>query len=148
MKFGEKSCKRWARILGAVLVMVVAVGCGDVDDTDDDESETTAQVESEGGHFQASFTHDPASPQTGDAELHFDLFDAGGEVVADAAISVEPWMPAHGHGSPETPSVMEMSAGNYHVTNIVYSMPGTWDLRIDVDTGEVSDRFVVTYEVQ
>lgn len=148
MKFGEKSCKRWAQILGAVLVMVVAVGCGDVDDTDDDDNEATSQVESEDGHFQTSFTHEPTTPQTGDAELQFELFDTAGDVVADASISVEPWMPAHGHGSPETPEVMEMSAGHYHVTNIVYSMPGTWELRIDVDTGEVSDRFVVTYEVQ
>ncbi|MFP4598508.1 MAG: FixH family protein [Persicimonas sp.] len=151
MKFGEKSCKRWAWVLGAVLVMFVTVNCGDVDDADDADdadNEATEQVESEDGHFQASFTHEPAPPQTGDAELHFELFDADEEAVADATITVEPWMPGHGHGSPETPSVTETSAGNYHVTNIVYSMPGTWDLRIDVDTDEVSDRFVVTYEVE
>ena len=135
-----------ALVVGAVLVLAIGAGCGDADDSEPEAND--GQVESALGEFQGVFAHDPVSPQTGEATLDMELTDASGAAVAGADISVEPWMPAHGHGSPETPQVSETEAGRYQVTNIVYSMPGEWELRIDVDAGGTTDRFVLTYDVQ
>lgn len=64
--------------------------------------------------------------------------------VAGAAIKVSPWMPEMDHGVGEVPEISERGGGLYTVNNLMFSMTGTWELRIDITSGKVSDSIVIT----
>lgn len=127
-------------------VALVVAGCGDVDDSEGDHQD--GPVVSEQGLYHAHVTADPSTPETGENTLMMHVMTPEGQGVEGLRLSVEPWMPAHGHGSPEVPEVEENGDGMYTVTNLVYSMPGRWEVRIDIDDGEVSDSIVLKYSVQ
>lgn len=112
----------------------------------DPESEDPAVVTSQNAMFAGRFTFTPDPPTTGENQLEMAL-ERDGAALVGAHVHVEPWMPAHGHGSPVAPSVEEVGVGRYLARDVVISMPGTWEFRIDVSTGELSDRFVLSTEI-
>ena len=59
--------------------------------------------------------------------------------VAGATISVAPWMPSMGHGVMEKPVVNEKGGGLYNLSNVVFSMTGDWELRVDITSGTTTD---------
>jgi len=71
-----------------------------------------------------------------------------GQAATGCTIDVLPWMPAHGHGATATPLFEEEVGGIYLVSNINYTMPGHWELRVDAHCQGVTDHLVVSYEVQ
>ena len=123
-------------------VAVVAFLGGCAAETQESAVVWGSPLSSEAGLYESTFTPEPAEPRTGKNVVHMMLKDEQG-----ATVEVEPWMPAHGHGSPETPQVMEHDAGHYHVSNIVYSMPGEWRLTFDVDGSAGQDSFVLVFDV-
>lgn len=74
------------------------------------------------------------------------LSDRAGAVTAET-IAVDPQMPSMGHGSSVTPRVTAQSAGLYRVEDVVFTMPGTWDVhvRITVEGRESARTF--RYEI-
>lgn len=48
-------------------------------------------------------------------------------------VNIELWMPGMGHGSLPT-SVTAVSTGEFLVENIVFTMPGEWEIRIQILT--------------
>lgn len=104
---------------------------------------------SEEALFEAEFRADPDPPVSGQNKVTMELKNADdGSPVTGAEVEVEPWMPGHGHGSPEVPEVSEEGGGKYLITNILYNMPGDWELRIDITADEGTDRFVLKYDVK
>jgi hypothetical protein len=82
---------------------------------------------------------DPAPP----ARFYntFIVRSPGGPITA-----VTPFMPAHGHGT-QTPVVIT-ATGNpdeYELDPVDLWMPGLWEVRIDVDYGDASDRIVFRF---
>jgi len=59
--------------------------------------------------------------------------------VAGARITVEPWMPSMGHGVMERPVVSEKGGGLYNVSNVIFSMTGDWELRIEISSESTTD---------
>jgi hypothetical protein len=59
--------------------------------------------------------------------------------VAGARITVEPWMPSMGHGVMERPVVNEKGGGLYNVSNVIFSMTGDWELRIEITSESTTD---------
>ena len=60
--------------------------------------------------------------------------------------AVTPFMPAHGHGT-QTPVVIT-ATGNpdeWQLDPVDLWMPGLWEVRIDVDTGDASERIVFRF---
>lgn len=57
------------------------------------------------------------------------------------------WMPSMGHGAPSDPILIEKDDGNYRIEEVYFSMPGTWELTVNVtsDRGDGSQTFV--YEI-
>ncbi len=49
-------------------------------------------------------------------------------------------MPVHGHGS-ATPTVSR-EGGGYRVADVVFNMPGLWQVRLAIDVAGTPDRFV------
>ena len=55
----------------------------------------------------------------------------GGD-VAQADLTVTPWMPSMGHGVMQKPVITERGGGLYSVDNVVLSMTGQWQLQVKV----------------
>jgi hypothetical protein len=126
-----------------VLLVMFVSGCG----SDPDEPSKVKSASSEHGHFRGTFVPHPARPIVGSNRLDATLTTAVAEPLLAASVTVQPWMPAHGHGSAGVPQIAEHEQGHYQIENIVYEMPGQWELRIDVVTSEIGDRFVLSYDV-
>lgn len=150
-------------LLALLVVGMVGASCVSGDDDDDDDSAADddatdddsgdddvsgGAVDSDNGLFSGNFTPDPDPPVAGDNELAIELFDAEGTPLAGATVEATPFMPSMGHGSDEDPVVEELGDGAYLATNIVYTMPGPWDLTIVVTTADAEDMFVLAYDVE
>ena len=79
--------------------------------------------------------------------MRLDLTDAaGGGPVDGLTVSVQPWMPAHGHGTSIVPSVMPMGSGAYEIDDVYLYMAGTWQVRIAF-SGTESDTAVPSFDI-
>jgi hypothetical protein len=68
----------------------------------------------------------------------------GGD-VAQADVTVIPWMPSMGHGVMEKPKITERGGGLYSVENVVLSMTGHWQLRVAVNKDGAEDSAVFEF---
>jgi len=73
------------------------------------------QVSAEGGHYAQG------------KNTLLVVFDPSKTVLDDASA----FMPVHGHGTPEPPVVSQVDQ-EYHVSNLILSMPGLWDVTLNV----------------
>jgi hypothetical protein len=105
--------------------------------------EVAAEVDA-GGTLTLSFIDgEPMPPIVGNNSWSFRL-ELDGEPLTDAssAITVTPFMPDHGHGTPTAVNVEEEDAGTYRFEPVHTRMAGYWEMRIDVETDEVSAALV------
>ena len=71
------------------------------------------------------------------------LSSTDGAPVRNARIAVDGGMPQHGHGLPTRPQVTrEVAAGTYLMEGMKFSMTGWWDMRLSIQSGDVSDTAV------
>ncbi|MEZ4225547.1 MAG: FixH family protein [Polyangiaceae bacterium] len=105
-------------------------------------------VVSASGRYELSAAFSPDPPQVGANTWTLDLRTRAGVPVVDAALTAEPWMPVHGHGVPVVPKVVAEGEGSYRVENLRFTMPGTWEVRVELSTDEDKDQLVVRSDVQ
>lgn len=73
-------------------------------------------------------------PVRGACSFTLDASDPpSGAPLDGLVLSVEPWMPAMGHGTGMEPLVSALGEGSYVIDEVMLFMPGTWELRIDVE---------------
>ncbi len=133
-----------SRAAAAMLILVASPGCGG-----GAAPAADAQiVESESGAYVARFVPDPSPPTTGSNALAVSIERATGGAVENATLVVSPWMPAMGHGTPITPVVTNTSGGNYRVTRLDYTMPGRWEVRIELADGTAKDHLALELDVE
>lgn len=82
---------------------------------------------------------DPAPPGVGFNVFNLSVRDDAGNTLSTAQLTVTPYMPQHHHGSPSVPEVEQLENGTYRVTRIEFTMPGYWELTIDVSSAGVDD---------
>jgi hypothetical protein len=70
---------------------------------------------------------------------------ATGGDVAQAELTVTPWMPSMGHGVMENPVITERGGGLYSVDNVIFSMVGHWQLQVKVSKGDKEDSAVFDF---
>jgi len=70
---------------------------------------------------------------------------ATGGDVAQADLTVTPWMPSMGHGVLQKPVVTERGGGLYSVDNVVLSMTGHWQLQVKVAKDDKTDTAVFDF---
>jgi hypothetical protein len=70
---------------------------------------------------------------------------ATGGDVAQAELTVTPWMPSMGHGVMEKPVIIERGGGLYTVDNLVFSMTGHWQLQVKVAKDDKVDTAVFDF---
>lgn len=83
---------------------------------------------------------DPAPPIKGTNHWTVKVVDGAGNPVSNAALTVSPFMPDHGHPSNVKPTVTPGADGTYDITNVYFFMPGVWRVTI-ADGSESVDFF-------
>lgn len=73
------------------------------------------------------------------------IHHATGGDVAQAELTVTPWMPSMGHGVMQKPFVTERGGGLYSVENVVLSMTGHWQLQVAVAKDDKNDTAVFDF---
>lgn len=63
------------------------------------------------------------------------------------SVEVTPWMPAMGHGASTDPTIVETGPGSFRVDEVMFSMPGTWELRVKVASDVGSGTSTFRYEI-
>ncbi len=86
-------------------------------------------VASTSGRFRIQVWWSPAQPTVGYDATQLAIVDANGSLVSGLALTIVPWMPAHGHGASVQPTVTEASPGTYIATPLDFFMAGQWELR-------------------
>lgn len=77
--------------------------------------------------------------------VEFIVHHGSGGDVAQAELTVTPWMPSMGHGVMQKPVVTERGGGLYSVENIVLSMTGHWQLQVKVAKDDKVDTAVFDF---
>ncbi len=124
----------------------------DSHDSHGEEIETDDYVDgltkdTENGMFTVKLTSEPSPPIKGMNMWMFEVSDAAGGVEG-ANITVEPWMPEHGHGSDSQASVSEQSAGMYHANPVDLHMAGVWDTTITIEKDGQSDSVHFVFNIE
>jgi hypothetical protein len=130
-------------VFGSALALAFAcVGCGNDEEAREPSS---VVVTSNSALYEGTFS---ASPALGHNAIRLELADANGGWVEQAKIAGEALCPEHGHGSGDTPMASEHGHGSYLIDNVVFTMPGTWDVHVYVSTPAGDDELVVSYDVE
>ncbi len=130
-----------------------ALGCSSSDPGDpatarDFPAQPFATVTSDSGKLHAELRSIPQPLEQGPNEILLTIHDAETHEPRDGlSLTVEPWMPHHGHGSSAVPQVEADGNGNYLVRDVVFTMPGDWELRIQITSPE-ADAFTPTVVIQ
>lgn len=77
---------------------------------------------------------DPGPPVRGTNAWVLKITDGAGAPISNAALTVTPFMPDHGHGTSVKPTVTAGADGRYDVANVYLFMPGVWRVTVGVPT--------------
>ena len=77
----------------------------------------------------------PAPPIRDYNDWQLVVMDASGAPLPDADLSITPWMPDHGHGSPNQATALIRAAepGAWDLQDLDLFMPGYWEVHFDVE---------------
>jgi YtkA-like len=110
------------------------------------ENAPLATVTSRSGALRIDLWAKPAAPVAGENDFQLAVFDAAGAPALGLAVTVVPWMPAHGHGAPVRPTVVGAGPGVFLATPVYLYMPGRWELRIGFE-GSLDDAATAVIDV-
>jgi len=97
------------------------------------------------GLFSVELVLKSGELKKGANEVNLIVHDSKDRDVVDADITIQPWMPETGHGIDIEPVIEEKGGGLYHVSNLVLTMGGHWELRVGVSKAGVSDMAVFDF---
>lgn len=121
--------ERWSWVGGALLVAALAFACGDEDEAEGFGDEVLVHLHA--GELHIDIRSAPQPPRSGLADIEMIVRGEGGAPVSGLSIRVIPWMGEHGHGSNEV-DASEVEAGRYVAEGVLFSMPGNWELVLEI----------------
>jgi hypothetical protein len=71
----------------------------------------------------------PSPPARGNDTWTIHVTDASGQPLPNLSLSVQTFMPDHGHGAPVVAAITANGGGDYTVTPLDFFMPGVWRIR-------------------
>jgi len=104
---------------------------------------------SDDGLFMVRLVSSPEPPAKGlntwtlEVMRHDDM-----AMIEQAVITVEPWMPAHEHGSDSEATVEDMGQGMYVADPVELQMRGTWDTTITIEHEDMTDEVHFVFAVE
>lgn len=108
------------------------------------------RVVSNDARYVVVFTSEPTPiPLNEPFGLNVQVLDARRdlEVVTDAEITVDAAMPGHGHGMNVVPRVWKNNDHTVTVSNMLFHMPGHWELYFDITRRGRTERAQVDIEL-
>lgn len=66
----------------------------------------------------------------------------------DTEITVDAWMPAHQHGMNYVPSINALGEGQFAISNLVFHMPGIWQIRVAVEVEGAPSAYQLDIDVK
>lgn len=93
----------------------------------------------ENGEFSVEVLFPDKKVEMGVNKVDLIIHNKDDKDVTGARITVAPWMPSMGHGVMEKPVVNEKGGGLYNLSNVVFSMTGDWELRLEIASGSTTD---------
>jgi hypothetical protein len=100
------------------------------------------------GQLHIALETTPQPPAQGTNTVKYTVTDDSGVAQDDLDVAVVPWMPSMGHGSePNVTQVTPQGNGVYLVTNVVFFMPGYWELRTTFGN-KVNDSAAPAFQIQ
>ena len=99
------------------------------------EGPAAETMPSASGDLQIGVWWSPAQPTVGYDAAQLSISDTTGAPVSGLALTVVPWMPAHGHGASVQPTIIETAPGIYAATPLDFFMAGEWELRTAIAGG-------------
>lgn len=140
---------------------LVALGCGG-GAAEEPDAGVNCTTESRGQSYLAGMvavgqggmkieltTAAPAPPSRFDNAWTVRVLDSSDQPAEGITLEVTPYMPDHGHG---TPIVAEVTAGQgvgvFDVSPINLWMPGLWEVRMEVEGTDLSDRMVFSFCIE
>jgi hypothetical protein len=97
------------------------------------------------GGLEVALWLDEAGPARG-TNAGWLRVEAAGAPVDGLSLAVVPLMPSMGHGTHVTPVVTPRGEGYYRVEEILFTMAGPWELRVEI-TGSRTDEAVFALHV-
>lgn len=102
--------------------------------------ETVNAAVTDGGSFEVEFAiPDGGFPLSEEFDLTFMVHDAQGDSVTDAELAVTAWMPDHGHGMNQEPTVTAGGDGTFVAAGMLLHMSGAWDVYADVSSAGATE---------
>ncbi len=106
-------------------------------------------LEKEGAQVRVSLERaTPAPPEKGDNLWEVEITDLDGAPIEGLDVSVFPFMPEHGHGTPVDPEVSPgEDPGEYAIDRINFVMGGPWEITFSLESAEaqISDEVVFSF---
>jgi hypothetical protein len=113
----------------AIIVVTFITGCDTINHTSHTDTQT---VVDDNVTFQAVCSSDTLSMQ-GPNSINVYLENENGP-ISDAILTATPTMPGHGgHGTSVQPIVTADGEGNYEITDLIFTMPGTWQIEVNAE---------------
>jgi hypothetical protein len=114
-----------------------------------DRAAADCQIELAQSGLCASITWDTAPSTQGDSQATLRFWDAASATAAgpyrdvDGEVAVKLFMPSMGHGSQKV-NVAAQGGGVYALSNVIFSMPGDWEVRVQIkQDGKIVDQGVL-----
>jgi len=116
-----------------VALLLAATGCSAAADPRENAAFPLERVTESGELDVVMRAESGTEPVRGTNTLHLEVTRVStGDPVDGLALSIVPFMPSMGHGSPSEPRVESEGAGSYRVDDVVLPMPGLWELRTTI----------------
>ncbi len=137
---------RWIRGASSTLLLVAglsAAGCGSGSDAPANQLDPgrTLQLESAGGRAKGDVRAEGGHIAQGRNALLIEF-----DPVATELLSASAFMPVHGHMTPSPPAIAHEGTG-YRVSDLILSMPGLWDVTLDIQVDSKADKLELTVDV-
>jgi hypothetical protein len=110
-------------------------------------SEVTVEtIASDLGDFQIHVSSDPDPAIRGVNRIRYLINDPSGAPKDGLTVTVVPWMPSHGHGTSVKAVVRPLGSGLYEIDDVLFYMPGTWELRTTFEPA--GDHAAPSFEIE
>jgi hypothetical protein len=105
-------------------------------------------VDTASGQLKVALRSSPQPPVKGENGVQVVVTDQTGAPVDGLALTMVPWMPAHGHGTSVQPVITPGDQVGVFVANPIFLyMTGQWELRIALDGGDRHDTATATVDI-
>jgi len=149
------------RIAASALILTLA-GCGGGGNPTPDAGTETCVLDNRGETYQPGMQQagmnklftvklldsNPGPPVKGTNTWMIAVADAGGAPVPGATITVVPFMPDHGHGSPIKVAVTDQGGGQYQLAPLYLFMAGIWQITINITANNMTDQSVFYFCIE